>query len=250
VISDGFRQNLLRKGVPECKLHVVPNWADSREIRPGPKDNAFRASLSVGEQFTVVYAGGITHNSSLEVMIEAARLLRNEPFQFFLIGDGIQKPVLQELVRNYHLEGTVHFLDFQPWDHYPEVLAASDVQVVTLNLKATNLSLPSKVFKIMAGGRPILAAARGNSDLCRLLQVADCGMCVDPNDPISFSGALRLLASDSTELERMGKNSRQYLVEHFDCERCVDSIEDVLSRATREPVLAPVTSAQDQELRR
>jgi len=123
------------------------------------------------------------------------------------------------------------------------------VQVLTLNPKATNLSLPSKVFKIMASGRPILAAARGESDLCRLLQKADCGICVDPDDPMGFSRALRLLASNSWDLERMGKNARRYLVEHFDFERCLDSIEDVLARASREPVLAPVTSAQDQEFR-
>ena len=65
VISDGFKENLLGKGVPSAKLHVVPNWADAEWILPGPKQNSFRKQIGSGQAFTLVYSGGLTHNSNV-----------------------------------------------------------------------------------------------------------------------------------------------------------------------------------------
>ncbi|MFQ5777059.1 MAG: sugar transferase [Terriglobia bacterium] len=238
VITDSFRDNLIAKGVPARKIHVVPNWADSHEIEPGPKQNSFRRELGMNHEFTVVYSGSLGHNTCLETVVEAARILAAEPFRFLLVGDGIHKQALENLAKKYRLTN-LSFLPFQPLEVYPQVLAASDVQLVTLNSTASAISLPSKIFKIMASGRPLLALTRPESDLCRLLAGGRCGICVDPKDPQGLAAALRRLAGDRGALETMGTNARRFLLENFARSRCVSQLESILvsaAQARRRPV--------------
>ena len=166
VISEGFRQNLIGKGVPAEKVSVVPNWADPGFIQPGPKDNDFRQEINVGSTFTLVYSGGLTHNSNLEPVIEAAQILRNDPFSFVIVGDGVRKADLQQLAQEKNLSN-VQFKPFQPLERYPDVLRAADMNLVTLSTQAALVSVPSKIFKQMAAGRPVLAiAAKGTLEFC------------------------------------------------------------------------------------
>lgn len=227
VITPAFRENLRAKGVPLDKLRVIPNWADAEAIRPGPKNNAIRDQLGINGDFAVVYSGGLGHNAQLETLIEAARLLSREPFTFLLVGDGVQRAELERRARAYAL-ANVRFLPFQPAEVYPQVLAASDVQLVSLHAAATQMSLPSKVFKVMAGGRPVLALARAESDLAKLVREAGCGLAVEPEDAAGLAAALRRLAANPRDLEIMGANARNYLLAHFDRKRCVAAMESVL----------------------
>jgi colanic acid biosynthesis glycosyl transferase WcaI len=232
VISDGFRDNLLKKGVPRSKIEIVPNWADPDDIRPGPKDNAFRRSLGVGDRFTVIYSGNLSHNSNLEPFIEAADLLRNEPFSFVVVGEGVHKSRLQEMAMAKELDN-VRFLPFQPLAEYPQVLAAADMNLVTLNTQASIASVPSKMFKIMASGRPAMAITDGGNEVHRLITQSGSGMCVPPDDAAGLADALRYAESHRGELEKMGMNARIHLEEHFSRRKCVDAIEEILARAVK-----------------
>lgn len=232
VISDGFKENLLNKGVPERKVHVVPNWADPDAIRPGPRDNAFRQGLGVGERFTLIYSGNLSFNSNVEPVIGAAELLQDEAFAFVIVGEGVRKADLQREVREKGLEN-VQFLPFQSLEEYPNVLTAADVNLVTLNTQAAMASVPSKMFKMMASGRPVLAITAEGNEVRRLVTEADCGLCVPPDDPAGLSAALRYAAAHREEMERMGANARRYLEEHFTRRKCVAQIERVLEMAAR-----------------
>jgi len=232
VISEGFKKNLLAKGVPAQKIQIVSNWADPYFIRPGPKDNPFRHRLNVGDRFTVIYSGSISHNSSLESVIDAAELLQNEPFVFVIVGGGALKSDLERRAKDKHLDN-VFFLPFQPLEEYPQVLAAADMNLVSLNTKAATLSVPSKVFKMMASGRPILAITPTGNELHRLITEANCGMCVPPDEPLSVVEALRYAIVHRDDLDRMGANARCYLEEHFSREKCVKQIEAILVQVSK-----------------
>ncbi|MEM2046088.1 MAG: glycosyltransferase family 4 protein [Candidatus Bathyarchaeia archaeon] len=227
VISEGFKDNLLGKGVSPQKIHIVPNWADPDSIRPGPKDNPFRKQIGLGNRFVVIYSGNLSYNSNLEPVIEAAELLQEEPFAFVIVGDGAHKPLLEHKVREKGLKN-VYFLPFQPLEMYPQVLTAADINLVTLNTQAAMASVPSKVFKIMASGTPVLAITVKGTDLYRLVLEANCGLCVPPDDPIALAKALQYAAAHQNELEHMGANGRRYLEEHFSRQKCVGEIETIL----------------------
>jgi colanic acid biosynthesis glycosyl transferase WcaI len=233
VISEGFKENLLGKGVPAKKVRVVPNWADPEFIQPGPKDNHFRRRLGLNDRFTLIYSGNLSHNSNLEPVIEAADLLRDEPFAFVIVGDGVRKAELERRVKAKQLEN-VWFLPFQPLEEYPQVLTAADMNLVTLNTQAAMASVPSKIFKMMASGRPIMAITVTGNEVHRLVSEADCGLCVPPDDPVSLANALRYAASHPDELERMGRNARRYLEEHFSRPKCVSQIEEILREVARQ----------------
>ncbi len=237
VITEAFRRDLIGKGVAPGKVHVIPNWADVDAIQPAPKSNDFRRSLGVDGNLLVMYSGGMGHNTCLDTVVEAASLLAKESCQFVLIGDGVYKQALLEKAARYSLTN-VRFLPFVQAADYPQALAASDVQLVALSPASTHTSLPSKTFKIMASGRPLLALARTDSDLCHLVSTAKCGVTVDPTDARALARAIRGLAQSKEQLETMGQNARQFCLDHFERRRCTSQVEALLVRAAGDLVSA------------
>jgi colanic acid biosynthesis glycosyl transferase WcaI len=227
VIAEGFKQNLIGKGVPAEKLSVVSNWADTDFIKPGEKENRFRKELGLGSRFTLIYSGGLTLNSNVTPMVEAAEILRDEPFAFVIIGEGIHKPVLMRMAEDKKLSN-VRFLPFQPRERYPEVLRAADMNLVALNSKATDVSVPSKVYKQMASGRPVLVISSPSNELAHLIINGKCGLLVAPDDPQGLVEALRWAATHSPELTEMGLNGRNYLVQNHSRDRCLHKIDQIL----------------------
>jgi len=227
VISEGFRQNLLGKGVPDSKIRVVANWADPHFVRPGPPDPALRESWGK-DKFVVVYSGGLTHNSNLECVIQALGLLRSEPFRLVIIGEGVKKQRLLEDVQVRGLDNVL-FRPFEPLERYPTVLRSADMNLVTLDSSAANASVPSKIFKMMASGRPVLATAPPESEIARLVKTADCGICVESGDPKDLAEALHYAYVHREEIEQMGMRGRKYLEEHFSRRICTGEIARILS---------------------
>jgi len=233
VISEGFRENLMNKGVPHKKISVVPNWADPEFIRPGPKQNEFRRSVGVDAEFLVVYSGTLSHNSNLEPVIGASSILRNEPFRFVIVGEGVRKDSLMEMAQDRNLNN-IQFLPFQPLERYPNVLRAADINLVTLSNQAASVSVPSKVYKQMAAGRPVLAVTVENNELGRIIKAAECGLLVPPDNPEALADALRWAAAHYDDLTHMGRNARAYLEREHSMEQCIDQIDAVLTRVARE----------------
>lgn len=227
VISEGFRENLLSKSVPSNKLSVVPNWADPNFIQPGPRFNSFRQELEADSLFTLIYSGGLTHNSNLEPLLDAAEMLHDEPFLFVIVGEGVREAALKDISKKKGLRNVL-FKPFQPLDRYPDILRAADMTLVTLSNQAAFVSVPSKIFKQMAAGRPILAITKKGNELDRLVNSAQCGLCVSPDSPEELVQALRWAADHPNELEQMGQNGRNYLEKYHNRARCISDIEKVL----------------------
>ena len=227
VISDGFKENLIGKGVAAEKISVVPNWADPDFIQTGSKFNDFRQEVGVKTEFLVVYSGSLSYNSNLEPVIGAADMLRNEPFVFAIVGEGVRKSSLQVSAQENELTH-IHFFPFQPLDRYPDVLRAADISLVALSHQAALVSVPSKIYKQMAAGRPILAITTEGNEVDRLIKSAKCGICVCPDDPEALANAIRWASEHPSELRNMGQNGRHYLQNHHSRDGCVNQIEQAL----------------------
>lgn len=232
VISDGFRRNLLAKGVPEPKIDVIPPWADIQAIQPATHDNAFRRELQVDGNFVVLYSGGLTHNACLDSLLQAAHKLRSHPVTFVIVGDGVRKQALTEKATELGL-WNVKFLPFQPLERYPEVLAASDITTVTLNSHSTFFSVPSKIYRQMAAARPVLAITEPGNELTRLIEESQCGVCVRPDDVEGLTKVIRQSMRDKAALTTMGQNGREYVLTKCGRAGCVSAIESVLVKAGR-----------------
>ena len=228
VISESFRRTLLAKEVPNSKIEVIPVWADPDEVRPMPKGNTFRHEHGLNDKFVVMYAGNIGLTSCLEDVLSAAEILRPEKeIQFVIVGEGVKKELLEAEMQAKQLTNIL-FLPFQPRELFPEVLAAADLGLVTLNESAVSSSLPSKIFNVMASARPILAVTPVGSEIMQMVDEAGCGWNVPPASPEKLAEAIIQLKDHEAMLIQMGQNGRAFLERNYSRNSCVDAYEKML----------------------
>jgi colanic acid biosynthesis glycosyl transferase WcaI len=228
VLSEGMKENLLRKGVPAEKVEVIPNWANVEAIRPVPRQNSFREAHGLNGHFVVMFAGNLGFIAMLDNVLEAAKLLENDPsIQFLIVGEGNAKPGLINQATELGLRN-VRFLPTQPKEVLPEMLGAADLSLVTLNRHLGQLNVPSKTYSIMASARPVLASVPENSEIARLVKAADCGLGVPPEDPHSLAQAIRSLAHRPESLQVYGANGRRYVEEYLNRRRLTGQYHKLL----------------------
>ena len=228
VISKNFRQVLLKKSVRDSKIEIIPIWADPNKVRPMEKQNAFRCEHGLNDKFVVMYAGNIGITSCLEDILHAAEILREQnDIQFVIVGEGVKKESLEAEMQAKQLTNIL-FLPYQPREMFPEMLAAADLSLVTLNAGAALSSLPSKIFNVMASARPILAVTPPGSEIMQIIEEAGCGWNVPPESPEKLAEAILLLRGREPELIQMGQNGRACLEKNYSRKQCVDAYEKML----------------------
>jgi putative colanic acid biosynthesis glycosyltransferase WcaI len=223
VISEGFRQNLIAKGVPAYKISMIYNWIDSRELVPLPKDNSFSQQHGIVDKFVVLYSGTIGLISGAEVLLEAAeRLKAHDDILFLFVGEGVVKDRLVQGAGRRNLDNTM-FLPFQPRELLSELQSSADISVVTLLRNKGKSSVPSKVLGYMAAARPVIISADIDSETARFVESAGGGICIGPEDALGLTEAILRLYHDRTTAAQMGRNGRLFVTSH--CDRAIITSE-------------------------
>lgn len=234
VLSETMKAVMMRKGGPRARaerFHVIHNWVDEGFIRPLVKsENWFVAQHGLEGKFVVLYSGNLGHSHDLESMIAAAERLRDRDMLFLFIGEGGKKQKLQALVQERGL-GNVRFLPYQPRDVLPFSLTCSDVSLMALEKGIEGLQMPSKLYSILASGRPVVALVESGFEIARLIEGAGCGLSVPPNDVEGLCQALDFYYTDRAACERAGRLGRQYLEDHFSRSRAMREYLDALRSA-------------------
>ncbi len=214
VISEWFRRALLRKGVPAHKLHVIPNFVDADFVQPGPRDNEFGRQHGLNGQFVVLYAGNIGLTQGFETIVEAAGALAAVPdLRFVIVGDGARRAWLEQRLATWGLDN-ITLLPYQPRSVVPQIYASSDVCLVPLKKGTAQGSFPSKIYTIMASGRPAIVSVDADSEAAWLVQQAQCGLAVPPDDPDALAQAILKAYQEQGTFRSYGKNGRRYVVQH------------------------------------
>ena len=209
-ISRAMAARIRDKGVPPERLHVLPNWADLEEIKPGDRGNALRRELGLNDEIMVLYAGNMGEKQGLEVILDAAVITRyNQDIRYVLAGEGAAGQRLMGRARQLALE-TVSFLPLQSRDRFPLLLAAADIHLVVQKGRASDLVMPSKLGNILAAGRPFIATARPETELGRVAQESRAGLLTPPEDAGSLAQAIVRLARDEDARRKMGHRARQF----------------------------------------
>lgn len=230
VISDGFKKNLLAKGVPAAKVSVIPNWVDTDFLRPLEKDNPVARTYGLADRFVVMYSGTISISSydTLVRLLDAAALLRDDPNVLFaLVGDGFKAKDLKAEAERRGLPN-VAFIPFQPYPDLPHLMASADVLLVPLDKEKSLLSVPSKLYNFMAAGRPILGLAVEESEVHALIAGSGCGTTVPPDDPARIAAAIRGLAADPDARGRQAAAGRAHALAHYSRESVLDAFERLM----------------------
>jgi colanic acid biosynthesis glycosyl transferase WcaI len=176
----------------------------------------------------VMYAGNVGLSQSLDLVLGAARVfVDTRPEVIFVInGGGAARPDLEagasDLVN-------VRFVDMAPIEQLPEVLAAADIHVVPLRTGLARSSVPSKMYSILAAGRPILASVDEGTEVARTVEQAGAGVAVPPDDQGAFTAALERLLDDEVGLARMGEAARAFVVDWASPAAVAASYEDLFA---------------------
>lgn len=229
VLSSTMKDRVLAK-FPELadKISVIHNWADPNWIRPLPKtENWFVQEHGLGDKFTVLYSGNLGRCHEMDTIFEAAAKLQQEPIQFVFIGDGAKRNSCLEKVRELNLQNC-RFLPDQEKHILPYSLTAGDVSLVSIAKDLEGLVVPSKLYGILASGRPVAAICEPHSYLCPLLKEANCGSTFVQGDSDGLAAFLHFLSLNPQQTEQMGRSGRRYLKSHFTPERIAQQYLQVL----------------------
>ena len=229
VLTPAFEQALIeRKGVEPQKISMIPNGADLDIMTPGPRDNAVRKDLGLGDRFVVSYFGAHGRANCLGQLIDAAALLKGQApdVRIMLVGDGMEKPQLQADAKERGLDNVI-FVDSVPKDQVSDYINASDVCTAVLMRNDTFKTVyPNKVFDYMCCNRPILIGIDGVAR--KLVEDASAGVFVEPQNPQAFVDALLKLRDDPQARQRMGEAGRAYAAEHYSREGMAQKYLSVL----------------------
>jgi glycosyltransferase involved in cell wall biosynthesis len=222
------------KGAEPGKVTVIHNWADTHAIVPSAKANPFALAHGLADRFVVLHAGNIGLSQNLDVVIDAAQLLsERRDIVLLFIGDGQRRPALEAAVRDRRLNN-VRFLPFQPRDQLRWTYAASDVCLVSLKPGLSGYIVPSKLYPILAAGRPYIAAVERDTEAAALTERHRCGIVVTPGDAHALAAAITGLADRAHDRSAMAERSR-IAAELFSRERQVAAHAQVIEEVAGQP---------------
>ena len=233
-IGETMRQRLAAKGARPDRLRVIPNWTDINALRPQPSANAWSEEHGLADGFVVMHSGNVGHAQDLDSLIRAATLLRDiKELKVVIIGTGARRAELIALADVLETD-CVNFLEFQPRDRLPETLATAQVHVVGLARGLAGYVVPSRLYGVLAAGRPIIAAAEEASETAQLVRRVGCGIVVPPGDPLRLAEAIRACRDGDYPLDEMGRRAREYAEAELDRSVAVQRYKAMLTEISDE----------------
>jgi colanic acid biosynthesis glycosyl transferase WcaI len=229
VISERFRGRLLAKGVPAEKLCVIPNFVDVDVITPRPRRNGFSSAHGLDDRFVILYAGNIGLTQDFDTMLAAAERLKDRPeICFLIVGDGARRTWLAGRIAALP-SPNVRLLPYQPRGSVPDLYATADVCLVPMLGGTAHDTFPSKIYTIMAAGRPAIVCADAGSELARVVEETGCGTVVTPGDPEALAAAVRESRDRIDAWRARGLEARQYVVRHHSPAVVAQQYHDLLA---------------------
>jgi colanic acid biosynthesis glycosyl transferase WcaI len=229
-LTEAMQDRIVAKGIAREKVVRFPDWADPAFFdvpRPGGAAT-FRKTYGIGDRFLVVHAGNMGVKQGLDVVLDAALLSRDRPeILYLLVGDGAVRRPLELRARRMGLTN-VQFLPLQPRDVFLDMLAATDVGLVTQHEAVADVVFPSKVLTLFAAGRCVLASVRATSEVARVVRAAGAGGVVQPGNPRALVDAIVAVRADGATRRTMAKHARAHARAHWSRERILPAMEDAL----------------------
>lgn len=226
VNSPGFIDHVKKRGAKNVML--VPNGVDVHMFDPSLHGEKIRQFCGDDSAFIALYAGAHGISNDLNVVLDAAEMLRDKPgIKIVLVGDGKEKEHLQAYAENKQLSNVI-FLPPYPKNEMKNVLAAADVCIAILKpLEMYKTTYPNKVFDYMAAGRATICCIDGV--IRKVVEEANGGCFVQPGDPKALADTILELSRDPQKVQQMGSDARAFVEKHFNRQELADQLEQIFS---------------------
>lgn len=244
VISQDFKRNIMAKGVPEEKIEVIYNWVDENAIPPvKDEENELFEEFGISrEKFRVVYAGNLGNAQNIEIIVNAARSLKNNPqIEFIIFGKGGLEDEIKATKAKEQLDN-LKILPLQPYERVAKVYGLGHVCIVACKPGLGGAAMPSKTWSIMSSGRAVLA----NFDEGELKEIVEggpstdsgtakpCGVFTKAGDLEGFVAAIDGLSQHPERCVEMGRNGRQFILENLTREVGTQKYVDVIKSVVKQ----------------
>jgi glycosyltransferase involved in cell wall biosynthesis len=229
-VTDAFKLNLVSRGVPKEKITTISNGADEEFWKPEPRSGFLDHAAGGSTGLNVLYLGAHGISQALTRILEAARLLiEYSDIRFSFVGEGAEKAELQATARAMRLDN-VCFLDPVDKQGARGCYAGADICLVPLrDIPLFKAFIPSKMFEMLAMGRPIVASVVGEA--ADILTASGGALVVPPEDSNAIASAIRRLRKDRSLRESMGVRGRDYVIRHYSRRALASRYVDVLRSA-------------------
>ena len=210
-IGDTMRVRLERKGADPRRIRVIPNWVDTETLTPRERDNEWSREQELVDRFVVMHSGNVGHAQDLDSLVRAATFLRDlDRLTIAIVGDGARRTDLEQLAKLLETDA-VRFLPYQNRTLLPLSLSSAHVHVVGLARGLSGYVVPSRLYGVLAVGRPVVVAADRDSETAQLVEEIGCGVVVPPGRPELLAAAIRGAYGGELDLEAMGRRGRDYV---------------------------------------
>jgi len=204
VLGEDMRARIVAKGVEPSRVLIVRDGTDILPPLPTP-DPEVVSAIRGNSSFVLVHAGNLGFYGAWNTLVTAARLLAGDGVGLVFVGDGAQRSQIEAAAEG---SGNIRFLEFFPASKIPSVLAAADAHVITVKRGLEGVVVPSKMYGILAAGKPIVAVAPKETDAVSLGIQRGFAVAADPDRPGEVVKAVRTLVSDPNKLKAMGEAAR------------------------------------------
>jgi glycosyltransferase involved in cell wall biosynthesis len=210
-ISEGMKECLCQY-VEADKIEIVPLWPNNVQIHQIKKcDNIFIKEHHLEHRFVVLYSGNLGSTHRMDVLVDVAKIVKDAVF--LIIGMGAKKKLIEERIEKESCENVL-LLPFQPLEKLSHVLSSADIAVVTLETGASQMSIPSKIFNLMAVGAPIMGIASPESALGKLIEKYEMGRTFSPDAIEGMAAFVCEVQSNTILKDRLSRNA-QSASSHF-----------------------------------
>jgi glycosyltransferase involved in cell wall biosynthesis len=219
VLTQGMQQ-LLKRKYPSLaeKLVVIENWGMADVVPRAKVTNPFAIEHGFDQIFTILYSGNMGRLHDMESILQAAKLLREEPIRWVLIGEGAKLEWVKHYRKQHHLEKVV-LLPPQPRERLPLTLTACDVALVSVMAGAEEIVAPSKLYSVLAAGRAVVTISATGSDLAEV--VRECGVNCEPGQPEKLAVAVKGLLLEPERVQEMGKAAYRLYEQRYRLEEAI-----------------------------
>ena len=242
VLGRDVRTRIIAKGVLAKRIEIVRDGVDVGLTQEAEIDPEVVAQIRDGFRFVLVHAGNLGFSGDWDALLKAAGDLEkdNSGIGLVFIGEGAQKPRMQAAAAALR---NVRFLPFFPASKIPSVLAAPDAHIVTLKHGLEGVVVPSKLYGILAAGKPVLGLAPEWSDVDQIVKEAGCGYIDCPLDGLEeFTEVVRELSNDPERLRQMGEAARA-AAPAYDRVKELQKFAEIFDRLTADSNVKEATQA-------
>ncbi len=213
------------------KVRIIHNFVDLDRIRPITRDNDYRRRHGLEDKTVVMYSGNVGLSQSFDLIRAAAtKWAGDQTIAFVINGEGAARPQIESWSAAMD---NVTVVDFGPRSEIRSILGAADLHLVLLKSGLARSSTPSKLYSILAAGRPVLASIDEGSEVSSVIKEHELGMAVPPEDEWSFCRTLEQMLADPAELEAMGERGRTFATTWLTPQAQAEAYEQLFATLTR-----------------